>query len=318
MSITASDWMKGISLSILASVIGGASKLAIRKSWLMQHDEERRLGARDTRSAETRPNATGDAREGLHDDSYMAVRGNGATMPPRDQTRQDAPSGRDVSRESFSEEADTNSGGDDGERIIASSSSTTVDLVSEMRAPPTTRRDTVRIIAWILRGSGMIGMTFLNPACSVMAMNYASPSILAPFSGLTLVWIVLFSQPLIHERPTTRQVVAASLIILGEVLVAVFGDHTNDEDMTIDDVTKSYHYPPFIMYTVGTVLWMLLLLYWMTYSPNPTLKRFAWGVAGGSITGFQNFLKGELGDFVVSLSLSFWWQTKISINHLSL
>ena len=34
--ITASDWAKGISLSVLASLVGGFSKLAIRKSWLLQ------------------------------------------------------------------------------------------------------------------------------------------------------------------------------------------------------------------------------------------------------------------------------------------
>ena len=165
--------------------------------------------------------------------------------------------------------------------------------------PTIIRQDKVRILSWMLRGGGMIGMTFLNPACSVMAMNYASPSILAPFSGLTLVWIVLFSQPLIHEKPTTRQIIAASLIILGEVLVAVFGDHTNVESMTISQVTASYKEGPFLVYIIGTMLWMILLLIWMKYSTNPTLKRFAWGVAGGSITGFQNFLKDLLTLFQV-------------------
>ena len=32
----------------------------------------------------------------------------------------------------------------------------------------------------------------------------------------------------------------------------------------------------------------------MIKRPNPTMKRFAWGVSGGSITGFQNFLKDSL------------------------
>ena len=30
------------------------------------------------------------------------------------------------------------------------------------------------------------------------------------------------------------------------------------------------------------------------FSPTPTLRRFAWGVASGSVTGFQNFLKDSL------------------------
>ena len=89
-----------------------------------------------------------------------------------------------------------------------------------------------------LRVFGMIGMTLLNPLCSVLAMNYASPSILAPFSGMTLVWIVLFSQPLLGEPPSLLQIVAASLIILGEVITAVFGDHTNDEGISVHEVVR--------------------------------------------------------------------------------
>jgi drug/metabolite transporter (DMT)-like permease len=85
----------------------------------------------------------------------------------------------------------------------------------------------------------MIGMTLLNPLACVLAMNYASPSILAPFSGLTLVWIVLLSNPIIKEQPTTPQIMAACLIIFGEVIVAIFGDHTNDEGVTVEDVVRT-------------------------------------------------------------------------------
>ena len=82
----------------------------------------------------------------------------------------------------------------------------------------------------------MVGMTFLNPLCGVLAMNFASPSILAPFSGLTLVWIILFSEALIGERPTPMQVMAALMIVLGEVVVALYGDHTNDSGLTVEEV----------------------------------------------------------------------------------
>jgi hypothetical protein len=38
---------------------------------------------------------------------------------------------------------------------------------------------------------------------------------------------------------------------------------------------------------------MLLLARWMR-DGTPTLRRFAWGVAGGTLTGLQNFLKDAL------------------------
>lgn len=140
----------------------------------------------------------------------------------------------------------------------------------------------------------MIGMTVLNPLCSVLAMRYASPSILAPFSGLTLVWIVLLSHRLIGEAPTVTQVIAAMLIVLGEVVVAVYGDHYNDA-VTVEQVRQSYLEVTFLCYFGFMILWMLLLFYWMYHPATaPKVKRFSWGVAGGSITGLQNFLKDSL------------------------
>ena len=46
-SISASDWLKGITLSILASLIGASSKLAIRKSWIIQKNLERQNAEED-------------------------------------------------------------------------------------------------------------------------------------------------------------------------------------------------------------------------------------------------------------------------------
>ena len=43
MSVTASDWAYGIGYSVLASIIGGASKLCIRKSWLMVQGDDSSL-----------------------------------------------------------------------------------------------------------------------------------------------------------------------------------------------------------------------------------------------------------------------------------
>eukprot|EP00553_Chaetoceros_curvisetus_P012958 CAMPEP_0204640292 /NCGR_PEP_ID=MMETSP0717-20131115/46495_1 /ASSEMBLY_ACC=CAM_ASM_000666 /TAXON_ID=230516 /ORGANISM="Chaetoceros curvisetus" /LENGTH=375 /DNA_ID=CAMNT_0051660653 /DNA_START=375 /DNA_END=1502 /DNA_ORIENTATION=+ len=149
-------------------------------------------------------------------------------------------------------------------------------------------------IAIALRLSGMIGMTFINPLFCVLAMNYASPSILAPFSGLTLVWIVLLSESLIGEKPQRKQIIAASLIIAGEVIVAIFGDHTNDEGMTVEDVAASYANPYFQLYFVLMAVWFAGLIYLIVEKPSPSLRRFAFGVAGGSLTGFQNFLKDSL------------------------
>jgi hypothetical protein len=42
----------------------------------------------------------------------------------------------------------------------------------------------------------------------------------------------------VGEQPTARQVVAAALIVIGEVVIAIFGDHTNDEDISVIEVVR--------------------------------------------------------------------------------
>ena len=179
-NVTASGWMKGIALSVLASIIGGGSKLAIRKSWLMEANTTHHAGLL------TEMTARGDEM------SYAGL-----------------------------------SGSSDDEE----------ELVESERSSKQTQK-----IAYSLRVGGMFGMTFLNPLCCVLAMNYASPSILAPFSGLTLVWIVLLSKPLIGETPRRPQVIAACLVVVGEVFVAAFGDHKNDDDVTLEQLVSHMIY----------------------------------------------------------------------------
>jgi hypothetical protein len=191
MMMERSDWIKGISFSVAASIIGGASKLAIRKSWLLEEVEEERV---------LRGNS-GALDDEIDDDhnNYQQQQGPVAVV---NQNHHHHPTG----------------------------STTTTDR----------RRPHFRTTFWSLvwRSTGMFGMTILNPLCSVIAMNYASPSITAPFSGLTLVWIVLFSDCLIGEKPSMVQMVAAALIVLGETIVAVWGDHTSDNGVTLDDVVR--------------------------------------------------------------------------------
>jgi hypothetical protein len=170
--VSASDWFKGIGLSIIASVIGGASKLAIRKSWLISAEYEGLLSGCEHGSR----------------------------------------------------------GGDTQEPLSLDSDPDADEIVLHQRWS---------WLPYVLRYSGMFGMSVLNPICCVLAMNYASPSILAPFSGLTLVWVILFSKPVVGETPSKAQVIAASLIVTGEVVVATFGDHTNDDGVTIEEVVSS-------------------------------------------------------------------------------
>ena len=112
---------------------------------------------------------------------------------------------------------------------------------------------------------------------------------------MTLVWVVLFSGIVVNEHPGKSQKIACTLIVLGEVLVAMFGDHTNGEDINVADVIASYHQPSFHIFIIFMILYLLQLSIFIWIFPkNSLLKKVAWGSIGGTITGFQNFLKDAL------------------------
>jgi uncharacterized membrane protein len=262
-TVSPSEWVKGIALSILASLIGGASKLAIRKSWLLQHEmlerEQQEICSNEGSTAQC------DSEQGLtdiHDSTCAGVSCDEASNQdcPNQETIQDTkplhsnsltpllPSlNRTASFSSVTSEAASSVHSVHGNekplavepgseahscRCLCHACFTSNSKCGETMAQQHS------YVPFCLRTLGMIGMTTLNPLCCVMAMNYASPSILAPFSGLTLVWIILLSGPLLGERPTTLQICAVTLIIAGETIVAIFGDHTNTNRATPKEVVR--------------------------------------------------------------------------------
>lgn len=208
------DWVRGVTYSIAASIIGGASKLSIRKSWLITADLKQ--------GSELQPRNTAFDQEGRETHATNAYQDGDDRIAPLE-----------VSASARTESMQDSVASDDD----------TYFFFNPLGEPTAITRETSkhhqRAISWLLYMSGMIGMTFLNPLFCVLAMKYANPSILAPFSGLTLVWVVLFSGYAIGEPASSRQKVACALIILGQVMVAAFGDHSNKSDVTVEEVVSA-------------------------------------------------------------------------------
>jgi drug/metabolite transporter (DMT)-like permease len=335
-AMNASDWMKGIFFSVLASWIGAASKLAIRKSWLMEQERNRMLLQLQEQQQvlHTRPAYRGSSwdesaihssnsnpnepleEEELDDNDHHPVHGkpnsrtqlvnrNGYTAVTPQSPSQENPTRNNHNNNQNNYPPEDEEDLPEENMMDASSTSS-----SSPPPPNTTRCCSCCTIPQLLRFAGMIGMTFLNPLFCVLAMNYASPSILAPFSGLTLVWVIVFSKPLIDEYPTCWQKIASFLIVVGEVMVAVFGDHTNDEDTTPESILQSYQEPFFLAYFLAMAVWVVWLYVLIQWS-SPTWRRFAWGTSGGSVTGLaQCFIKDALEVLKASpngfLHMPFW------------
>ncbi|KAL3783525.1 hypothetical protein HJC23_009490 [Cyclotella cryptica] len=285
------DWVRGVTYSVLASLIGAASKLSIRKSWLVYAELEQHT-EHESRSADIDDhdrNRLHDAETSTKDDITVSPHGIISGNPFTDgNDRLLAPLEVATWPQHHSMQDSHLKNRDDGSCFF-------FDPIREPLSRRKSKQHNQKAISWILYASGMIGMTILNPLCCVLAMKYANPSILAPFSGLTLVWVVMLSGCYVGERPERIQKVACGLIILGQVIVAAFGDHTNRSDVTLQEVVESYKDPAFLAFIIfmATVLGFLVISIY-TSSKTSLLRKLAWGSIGGTITGFQNFLKDAL------------------------
>ena len=146
----------------------------------------------------------------------------------------------------------------------------------------------------LLRYSGMAAIFILNPFFNIMALNYASPALLAPFDGTNIIWVICFSSILLGEKKTYSEIAACILIWTGQFIVVLFGDHTNDEGVSTRDVITSYTETATILYFVVLGLYLALCFYWIHRSDNSQLQQIAWGTCGGTITGPQCFIKDAL------------------------
>ena len=174
-------------------------------------------------------------------------------------------------------------------------------FTTENDEPQVLTNSSAKAVSWFLYLFGMVGVSFLGPLCNLLAIQYANPSILAPFSGLSLVFVIMFSGLITGEHPQRTQKVACALIVTGEVIVALFGDHSNARNMDVNEVIESYQDPAFIVLMVFMLSFIGVLLFIIRKFPTTSLfTKLAWGSLGGAIVGFQNFLKDTMTVFSAS------------------
>jgi len=95
-------------------------------------------------------------------------------------------------------------------------------------------------VALALRWCGLLALSVVGPVLDLLALSHANPSLLAPFAGLSLAWVVLFSQWITGERVEAHQVRASALVGVGLLLTTACGDHVNpNEHATVDDLVRS-------------------------------------------------------------------------------
>mmetsp|Transcript_61462 Transcript_61462/g.168790 ORF Transcript_61462/g.168790 Transcript_61462/m.168790 type:complete len:284 (+) Transcript_61462:239-1090(+) len=138
-------------------------------------------------------------------------------------------------------------------------------------------------------------------------MGFGDPSIIAPFSALSLVWLLLLANPIAGDKPTRLEVTSALIISCGTVLVGISGsgeednawnqdDDGDDNSPTLDDViggvqTYSRKWPFIIFMIVQGVFLCMCCVVVNLKPPEFWACRIAWGAVGGCLQGNVYMLK---------------------------
>eukprot|EP00493_Phyllostaurus_siculus_P016448 UN16696 len=68
-----------------------------------------------------------------------------------------------------------------------------------------------------------ISCLVINPIMDVLALAFASPTLLTPLAGTTLVWNVVLAHFILKEQLTIYAVAGSGIALVGCVLVGIFG-----------------------------------------------------------------------------------------------
>jgi len=108
-----------------------------------------------------------------------------------------------------------------------------------------------------------ISCLIINPIMDVLALAFASPTLLTPLAGTTLVWNVILAHFILKEQLTIYAVAGSGIALVGCVLVGIFGPKEDPTFTDYDEVMdlwnrKTFHIYAFCLLVVVSFLAMLM------------------------------------------------------------
>ena len=112
-----------------------------------------------------------------------------------------------------------------------------------------------RWIWWV----GIIIYT-IGGALNAVALNFAAQSIISPISALNLATIAVLSYFVLKEPLTCKDIIAIIIIIVGIVMVVLFGPSGDENvDITVDELRVYFQQIPYIV-TVSLLTGLLIII----------------------------------------------------------
>ena len=163
-----------------------------------------------------------------------------------------------------------------------------------------------------IRFAGLVTVVAADPA-RILSFGFGESRVVAPFSSLSLVWLILLANPIAGDKPTRVEVAGALVIASGVALIAAFGaDGASDDDddgdtdefgvsggddddklhAVIDEFNANARRPAFVLYLLLQGAFLLAAGATVATSPPERLPvKVCWGALGGVLQGNVYFLK---------------------------
>jgi len=138
----------------------------------------------------------------------------------------------------------------------------------------------------------LIGVLFLiiNPAMDVLSLAFASPTLLTPLAGTTLVWNVILAHVVLKEHLTVYAVGGSGVALLGCILVGIFGPKDDPKFEDYDEVMQLWGRKTFHIYAVCQAI--LLTLFGTLISVGSSFIRgVCYALISGTFSGLFFSLK---------------------------
>lgn len=151
-----------------------------------------------------------------------------------------------------------------------------------------------------IRLLGLLTVVSADPF-RILSFGYGESKVVAPFSSLSLVWLILLANPIAGDKPSHVDIVGSLVIAGGVALVAAFGtgggdgdDDGDDEFLWDEDDTESQlqtvvsefngkaQRPEFVFYLVAQAVFLLVSgVTVATGRPEKLVVKVCWGALGG-------------------------------------
>ena len=100
----------------------------------------------------------------------------------------------------------------------------------------------------------------IGGALNAVALNFAAQSIISPISALNLATIAVLSYFVLKEPLTCKDIIAIIIIIVGIVMVVLFGPSGDENvDITVDELRVYFQQIPYIV-TVSLLTGLLIII----------------------------------------------------------